>query len=62
MDKSNFRFSNSLTIFSLTFPFLANNPKLSNFLFEFCVTQSSIKEQQGPASNAKILFKLVLDL
>ena len=49
-------FKKSLTIFSLTFPFLANNPKLSNFLFEFCVTQSSIKEQQGPASNAKILF------
>ena len=50
------------TIFFSTSPFLANNPKLSNFLFELCITQSSIKEQQGPASNAKILFKLVLDL
>ena len=43
-------------------PFLANEPNLSNFLFEFLDIQSSIKEQHGPASNANILFKLVLDL
>ncbi len=51
-----------MIIFFLTVPFLANKPKLSNFLFEFLDIQSSIKEQHGPASNANILFKLVLDL
>ena len=37
------------------------NEGLSNFLFEFLDIQSSINEQQGPASKAKISFKLFLD-